>query len=146
MPTVKGETGAYRTNDSSNPFSLTLPGSLLVGDPLLMCLVGVSTGLAFSPVPTGWTLVSTGNIDRVIRADPAMGGWQTADGTTLSVTVSATMNLSWAAVALDGALYLPEHDDAGYCHHSRVEYHDHDGAGGGIRCVGHAGVLSGEGV
>ena len=62
MPTVKGETGAYHTNNSSNPFSLTLPGGLQVGDPLGMCLVGVSTGLAFSPVPTGWTSVSTGNI------------------------------------------------------------------------------------
>lgn len=109
MASVKAEAGGYRASNSDTTFSLALPSGLAAGDPLLMLLAGISNTLALSPLPTDWTLVSSGNFGTasyvLIRRT---GGWQTADGTSLSVTVSAAMSLTWSAFGLDGTLYSPD--------------------------------------
>lgn len=107
MSSFKAETGAYRASDGSTTFALNLPSGLAVGDPLFMFITAVSNGLSVT-TPTGWTQMGSANFGSgswvLLRRT---NGWQTADGTSLSITVAAAMNLTYTAFGLDKTLYDP---------------------------------------
>lgn len=104
----KAETGAYRASDGNTTFSLNLPSGLAVGDPLFLLIAGVSNGLSVT-TPTGWTSLGSANFGSgswvLLRRN---GGWQTADGTSRSITVGAAQNLTYTSFGLDGTLYDPD--------------------------------------
>jgi hypothetical protein len=104
----KAETGAYRASDGNTTFSLNLPSGLAVGDPLFLFIASASTGLSVT-TPTGWTSLGSANIGTgswvLLRRN---GGWQTADGTSRSITVAVAQNLTYTSFGLDGTLYDPD--------------------------------------
>jgi hypothetical protein len=104
----KAETGAYRASDGNTTFSLNLPAGLAVGDPLFMLIASASNGLSVT-TPTGWTSLGSANFGTgswvLLRRN---GGWQTADGSSRSITVAVAQNLTYTSFALDKTLYDPD--------------------------------------
>jgi hypothetical protein len=90
------------TSGTSN--TLTLPSGLTAGDPLRIFVASNSTAANSVPTaPTGWSLakavtaMGTASFFILERT----GGWQTGDGTSLTIDVTAAPSaINWAYVAV----------------------------------------------
>jgi hypothetical protein len=108
MPSAKAEVGGYNPTGGLASGNFSIPSGLAVGDPLFL-VIGAAGPVALSSVPSGWTLLGGANIGTggwlFLKRN---GGWQTADGTSLALTFTTTIVITYSTFAFDKTLYSPD--------------------------------------
>lgn len=104
MTIHKAISGGYNPTAGTATGSFDLPSSPApaVGDPLVLFIVSPGTSGTLSSVPAGWTVAGSGVIGTgswlMLKRT---GGWQTADGTSLSLTFIQAAGYIYIGCLLD---------------------------------------------
>lgn len=108
--TVKAEIGGWNPTGGLATGSFSLPAGLAVGDPLFILMASNGAGMALSSVPAGWTVLggpaTVNTLSWMLLKRNT--GWQTADGTSLSLTFTGNVGVAYSSFGLDGTLYSPD--------------------------------------
>jgi len=103
------EAGAYNPTNGGASGSFALPSFAQTGDPLFLFIASFGTGMALASTPSGWTVMGSGNMGTgswlLMRK---VGGYQPSDGTSVSLTFTSSLGVTYSALALDGHVYNPD--------------------------------------
>lgn len=108
MASGKGEIGGYNPTAGLASGAFSIPSGLSAGDPLFIALCSAGT-VALASIPSGWEVIGgaamgTGGWLVLHR----IGGWQTSDGISVTLTFTTTQAITYSTFALDKTLYSPD--------------------------------------